>query len=72
MMDQSEKDRVFSTIDYLVSMQVSNQIPIHKAEQAWNSLLTNVPREVVAEGLSSALISLPSPIDTANKTSSLN
>tara|TARA_R110000850_G_scaffold107866_1_gene219695 strand:+ start:656 stop:895 length:240 start_codon:yes stop_codon:yes gene_type:complete len=57
-MNQDERNKVFSTIDYLVSIQVSNQMPISEAERAWNNLLTNVPKDIVAEGLTAALINL--------------
>jgi hypothetical protein len=57
-MNSDEKEKILSSVDYLVTLQTRNQMPYDEAERVWNNLLTNAPKETLAEGLAISLTGL--------------
>lgn len=57
-MKSDEKEKILSSVDYLVTQQTRSLMPYDEAERIWNNLLTNVPRETIAEGLAISLSGL--------------
>lgn len=63
-MNSDEKEKILSSVDYLVTQQTRNQMPYDEAERVWNNLLTNAPKETVAEGLAISLTGLKAQENT--------
>ncbi|TMU24572.1 hypothetical protein E0L35_10050 [Halomonas sp. ATBC28] len=63
-MNSDEKERILSSVDYLVTQQTRNLMPYDEAERIWNNLLANAPRETIAEGLAVSLTGLKSQVNT--------
>lgn len=57
-MQCDEKEKILSSVEYLVTQQTRSLIPYDEAERIWTNLLTNATREVVAEGLAISLTGL--------------
>ncbi|AQU84895.1 MULTISPECIES: hypothetical protein [unclassified Halomonas] len=53
-----EKEKILSSVEYLVTQQTRHLMPYDQAERVWNNLLTNAPKETVAEGLAISLMGL--------------